>query len=312
MTFQAPTMGYAVQLGMNNNATSTAVAATEKYELISESLASQRNILNTAGMRGSRSQVLERIRQGTIAPGGTLTLEPTPNELRNLMPRILGGTEGGNSTLYTYAVAATVPYFQTIIDRGAKVYTYVGCKVDRAVFRAGQGGMLQLELSIEALNEALGNSGTFASLSIDSNAPFTLFDGTLTLNGTAVQMMDVELTIDNALKKDRFVNSQTRTDLPEEDRVVTIKCTVPYTSDTVGLYDVGASGITCDLKFAVGGAGEGASGTSLRFVLQKVVFPANKSPTVASKREEIPLVLTGQVYMTAGTDEIAAHVDVAA
>src|ERR1051326_6566137 len=87
MTFQAPTMGYAVQLGMNNNATSTAVAATEKYELISESLASQRNILNTAGMRGSRSQVLERIRQGTIAPGGTLTLEPTPNELRNLMPR---------------------------------------------------------------------------------------------------------------------------------------------------------------------------------------------------------------------------------
>lgn len=307
MVFQPPSMGYKSNLGMGQ--TSTMV---ERYEFKSESLTNKRTLIRNPGIRGSRSQVIERTRQGTSAPGGSIVLEPTPNELRKLIPRILGAAEVTGSGDFTYALADSLPAFFISIDRIAKVFNYASCAVDKATFRSSSGGLLELALMIEALSEAQANAGTFQSgLTIDATAPFVHFDSTLTLNGNAVQVMEVELSIDNMLKKDRFVNSQTRTDLPPEDRVVTLRATVPYTSDTVLLYDTGASGVTADLKWLIGGAADGATGKGLHFVLQNVIFPAHGSPAIGGK-DEVALQLEGQVMMTGGVDEVSAILDVVA
>lgn len=300
----APNVGVFAQLGMDPSS----ATSTEAYEFKSESLTSKRELIESIGMRGSRSRVIERLRQGTLTVGGQILLAPSPTELRKLLPRILGGNESAGAGLYTYALAETLPTFVTSIDRVAKVYSYTGCKVDKAIFRAAQGQVLDLELDVEALSESVGNAGTFASLTIDNTTPFVFFDGVLTLGGTAYQMMDVAITIDNFLKKDRFVNSQTRTDLPELDRSVTLECTVPYTSDTVGLYDGGASGVTAIVKFNYGGSGSGGAGKSLKFTFGNVVFPANGTPAIGAK-DEITLRLAGAARKTSTTPEVAVELD---
>jgi Phage tail tube protein len=307
MTFQPPSMGFKSLLGMGP--TSTIV---EQYEFKSESLTTQRALVRNPGIRGNRSQVIERMRQGTATPSGSIVFEPTLPELRKFVPRILGAAESSQSGYYSYAISDSLPYFWTSIWRVAGLYTYSNCVVDSAVFKSSSGSPLELTLNIEALAEAVANPGTFQTgLSIDATAPMVHMDSTLTLNGAAVQCMEVELTIDNMLKKDRFVNSLTRTDLPPQGRVVTLKATVPYTSDTIALYDTGMTGVTADLIWSVGGAGDGSTGTDLHFLLQNVIFPANKSPHVPG-HDEITLTLSGQVYMTGGNNEISAKIDTTA
>src|SRR4051812_33510927 len=106
MVFAAPSMGYKSQLGMGSTST-----ITEQYEFKSESLAAERTILHNPGIRGSRSRVIERKRQGTVSIGGQIALEPTLTELRALLPRILGGSEGSQTGYKDYALADTLPSF---------------------------------------------------------------------------------------------------------------------------------------------------------------------------------------------------------
>jgi hypothetical protein len=305
MVFQPPSMGFKSLLGMGP--TSTIV---EQYEFKSESLASDRALVRNPGIRGSRSQVIERVRQGCLSPGGVIQFEPTLAEMRNFLPRIFGGAEVADSGYFAYAITDTLPYFWTSIWRVAGLYTYNSSVIDSATFHSSSGGPLDLSLAIEALTETIVNPGVFQSgLTIDAHAPLVHMDSTLTLNGSPVQVMDIEVHIDNMLKKDRFVNSITRTDLPPMGRVVTLKVTVPYTADTLALYDTGMAGVTADVIWSVGGAGDGAAGTDLHLLLQNVIFPAHKSPTVPG-HDEITLTLTGQVYMTGGNNEISAKIDI--
>lgn len=288
-----PSMGYASQLGMG----ASNVSITEAYEFKSEGLASERTVIKTAGMRGSRSQVIERVRQGTLAPGGPIVLEPSPAELRKLLPRILGAAESGVNP-YTYALAETLPTFGVQVDRVAKVFTYALCVVDKATFRSSEGQPLELTLDVEAQTEAITNAGTFqGGLTIDGNPPFVFFDGVLTLGGSSVPMREFELIVDNQLKKDRFTNSQTRTALPPMDRLVTLRCTVPYTADSVALYDGGAAGVTSNLTLTNGSH-------VLNFQTQNVVFPAKKSPAVQRKDDEVLMTLEGQVFHTTTNPEL--------
>ncbi len=252
-------------------------------------------------MRGSRSQVFERLRQGTLAPGGSITFEPSPTELRKMMPRILGGTEAGASP-YTCAVAETVPAFWIMVDRVAKVYQYNNCYVDKAHFRASEGQPLEVTLDIEALTETITAAATFTGgLTIDANPPFVFWDGVLTLASASIPVRSVEVTIDNMLKKDRFTNTQTRSAIAAMDRVVTIRAECPYTADTTALYDTAIGGVTADLTFTNGGK-------VFRLILQNVYFPARRSPVMSRKDDEVLISLEGQVFKTGSTAEVSSSV----
>ncbi len=309
-------MGVLGQLGMNTNTTNTAAAATEAYEFLSESLTTDREVIRTEGLRGTRYHHVERVRQGRQTPSGDISMQPTYTELTNLLPRCLGAAVSG-AGFNTYTPSDTVPVaFQTIIDRVTKVFTYTNCRVGRAVFKSGIGQPLELTMSIEAEQESIGNAGSFAGgLTVAANAPFIWTDGVLTLGGTGYQVMEWETTVDWHLKTDRFVNSLTRTDLPSMDLTVGVRFTVPYTSDTVGLYDAGGGtwpqspGITGNIAFSWdGGTGQGGAGVSLLFTYGQLVFPAKKSPAIPG-RDEITLLLEGEARAVSTTAPLAVQLD---
>ncbi len=292
-----PSMGVLSQLGFA--AGGTAIGSyTEAYEFLSENLTSEREIVRTDGIRGSRMHPLERIRLGRQTPGGTIVMEPTLVELANLLPRTIGANAAN-----VYSVSDTVPVaFDVAIDRVAKVPIYAGCRCDKVTFRSSPGKPLEVSMDIEALTETIGAAGTFPTLTINATAPVIWSDCVISLAG-AIQCHDMEITVDWNLKKDRFVNSITRTDLPSQDVRVMAKFTVPYDSTTIGLFDgaAGVAGVACTATFTVGG-------TSLLFTMSKVCFPARKSPSVSSK-DEITMVLDGEAYRAGSVTPLAITLD---
>lgn len=86
------------------------------------------------------------------------------------------------------------------------------------------------------------------------------------------------------------------------------KFTVPYTSDTVGLYDGGVGGIAGNINFSYQGAGGGGAGVNLKFDFVNLVFPAAKSPAVASK-DEVKLLLAGEARKSGSTAPLVVTLD---
>ncbi len=138
-------MGHQAKLGTISESTygTPPGAVTEPFVFVSEAIAKRGLIVERSGLRGTRSHVADDTRVGPYTAGGMLVLEPTPEDLAIWLPRILGGTPTGSSPK-TYPLAETLPSFTLAIDRVAKVFTYAGCKVNRAILSGAQGGLMRL------------------------------------------------------------------------------------------------------------------------------------------------------------------------
>ena len=308
MSFQPPSLGVAAALGMNGNTSlTTGAAVAEAYEFLNCQLAVDQPVIVTEGMRGTRMHPQERTRSGLITPSGTLTLQPSHSDLSNLMPRIVSPVTGNN---YTVADSNLPPYFQAVVDYVAKVFTFIGCKTARARFHGSAGQNLGLDLDIEAITYSIGNSGTFGNTTVAASAPYVFYDGTLTINNTTYQVIDWETIIDWHLLTDRFLNSQTRSDLPSTDLTVSTRMTLPWNSDTVSLYNGNGSvagsvaGQSANIVFAY----SGTNGGNCTFTYQNLIFPANKSPTVGAKTE-IGLALSAQSRSVAGAAPLVVTIN---
>ncbi len=226
-----PTVGHAAKLGVG--ATSP---ATVGLEFISESLAAKQPHVDWDGIRGHRGHDGEIVVKGQIDVSGNLTIAPTPTILQTLLPWILGGT----TTLNETPLAETLPKFVVVVDRGAKVFTYTDCKVDKAVFKSAKGDKpMTLELEIVGVSETIGAAGTFPALTIPLEQPYMHYQAVLTLNAIARNVDDVTITIDNKLDRDQYRNSQTRQVIPETGRLVTVEVNTPWTADEVDLLTLG-------------------------------------------------------------------------
>src|SRR5438093_615959 len=132
---QPASMGSQARLSMA--APGTAIGAyTESFEFVGENLAKKLTILETAGIRGTRSHPAERTRDGTYSVRGTIHFHCSKSLLDLVLPRILGG---GSSP--TYTLAESLPGFDVLIERIANRFVYGTCKVQRAVFRARASGL---------------------------------------------------------------------------------------------------------------------------------------------------------------------------
>ncbi len=182
--------------------------------------------------------------------GGRLVLEPTPQDLSVWLPRILGAAPDGAD----FNLAETLPSFTLTIDRVAKVFTYAGCKVNRATFSGSQGGLLQLSLDIVAKSEVVAAAGTFPSLSTSVAQPYIFSDLDLTLASTAREVKEFELSIDNGLITDRFMNSVTIVSAPEGDRSIMLRTTHAWAASNTDLYAQALAGApgTLQLTNALG------------------------------------------------------------
>lgn len=273
-------------------------AATTKYAFRNFQPKMEEDISEDDGILGVRGHAAERKVQNTRAPGFSLSLFPNSVELDVLLPYILGATESSDS----FALAETLPDFDATFDLGSTARWYfTNCKVDRAVFSSSQGQPLRLDLNVEAL--AFTTAGTaFPTLSI-STVPHYIYSessGALSVGGSAYRFREWSLDINNALVKDRFLNSQTRISLPEGDRIVTWNFNGPY-GDNTALFGLAVLGVACTATFT-------KSARSLLFSSNKVTFP-REFPRPDSDRGEIMLPLVGVAGRDGSTQELVTTND---
>jgi hypothetical protein len=238
-------MGWATQLGIH-----TADPVTRQYEFLSAGIGKQGSHVQSVGARGSRSHISESVNDGPYAIGGPLIMEPRPDELTLLLPWIMGSTFSGT----TIVIGDTLTDRYVTVDKIAKVYTYAGCRVNSARFRCSAGQNLRLELDVQGKTEATGNAGTFPAISasLSSLQPYIMHQAVITLNSSAREVDNLEIGIDNFLVLDRFLNSQSRTELPSEDLGISLTVDNPFTATDIALYDLAVAGITGSVAFTNG------------------------------------------------------------
>lgn len=273
--------GSQAKLGMSDSG-----AADEAFEFLNENIMLNDTHHESDGIVGSRDYPSERVRQNISAPGGNISMQPNAAELALLTPRILGGAT---------AVADTLPSFNVVIDRIMKVFTYAGCLVNRAVFRASQGGPLSVELAILGVSETIGNAGTFPSLTIDTaTGPFMMHDLSITVGGVTYKFFDIEISVDNMLEV-RHLNSLTPTSITPRSRLTTVSLTSPY-GDASALYTSNLPGAAVAATFTNGS-------NSAAFSLPAVAIPRT-TPNVSGKTE-IRLPLRGVARKSGSTPSLS-------
>ena len=110
---------------------------------------------------------------------------------------------------------------------GAKNFLYAGCSVSRAVISGSKGGMLKLVLDVVGQSETTSAPGSPAwpTISADVTGPYIFSGDTLlTINSAARPIAEFELTVDNHLIADRFLNSITIVSAASYDRTVSLPC----------------------------------------------------------------------------------------
>ncbi len=299
----APTtasMGHQARLGTKNESVyGAAVTVDQAFVFVSESIVKRGMIVERAGLRGTRSHQANDARTGPYTVSGQLVLEPTPQDLAIWLPRILGAAADGNN----YNLAETLPSFTLVVDRVAKVFTYAGCKVNRATLSGMQGGLLRLVLDLVAQSEAVAAAGTFPSLTSSIAPPYIFSDLELTLASAAREVREFELTIDNGLITDRFMNSITIVNAPEGDRTVTLRTVHAWAPETVALYAqalAGSAGVL-QLTNALGGTPPTGYSTAFNFATLQV---PDRSPNVPG-RSELLLNLEMVARRVGATPEVA-------
>jgi hypothetical protein len=247
-------------------------------------------IMKTSGIRGTRSHVVERTRMGLIAVGGSINFIPGPADLDLLLYWLCGTAKSGNN----FTIAETIPEFYVGIDKVAAMYLYSGCKMMQATISGSTGSFLSFVGDIIGKTETAGTISGMSALVPSLATPYVFHDCTMTIASTTYQVKEVSLVFNNGLKPDRYMNSITRTDIPELDRVITVSLGLPFTSDTLALYDYGINSAAVVITFTNGGY-------SFTITLPAVQFPTQ--PQTLPGREEIILPLSGQAMKTGTTLE---------
>lgn len=251
------------------------------------------------GIRGTRSHAKETVRITQERIGGSITLRPTPVELDQWLPRILGAAESSDS----FALGESIPAWSALVDRVTNRFIYAGCYVNKATFSGSQGQPITLALDIEGLSETISASAVPGGVpAINSGAPYVFSDCTyaLTADASATLVREFEITIDNVLTADRYFNSVTRAPLFATDRMITVKLVVPYTSDEVDLYDQAVAGAAGTLTLTNGGQ-------STLFTFANLKCPA-ETPPIQDKGEML-LTLNMVAYQSGSTKELVVTHD---
>lgn len=235
-----------------------------------ESLSEQAEIVETNGMRGTIDHNKERTRPGLKRVAGSIKVPCSRLVLDTLLPFITGGTESAN----TFPLAQTLPEFVLMVDRGAKVYTYSGCRIAKASFNGTQGQILMLDLDIEAETETTGSAGSFPVLTFPTEKPYIFYDGVLTLQSAERAFTSFNLTINNVLDTERFENGITRYTIPITDRTFTLATDHPWDTTITDLEKQALDGAAGTAVFTNGDA----SGDVLTFAMAAIQY-ANRTVT---------------------------------
>ena len=262
-------------------------------DLVSETLTAEHSLVESEGIRGTRSRTKERVRRGLVTVSGDTVHHPSPTELDALLPVILGGTE----TTDTFPLAETLPEYDIMVDKVARVFDFEDLKCDRAVFSSSPGQPLELTMSHIGKTIAETNAGTFPALTPDTDTMYVFTDAVFTYNSTTYEINDMELTIDNLVEARYGSGSVTATSIDATDRRVTLTVTAPWTSSETALYDISSvAGADGSLVLTNGNQ-------SLSFAFANMKLAPATTPVVGG-RGEITQGLTFNIYKSGTTNEL--------
>lgn len=179
-------------------------------------------ILERDGMRGAREHNTRDTRTGPYSVNGGFTCEPSPTELATILAWAINDTSADVS-----------------VDRVAAQYLYADCKVNTLNLSGSQGGTIVCRVELVGKTEAAGE----ALDDPESTSPYAYSpDVALTLASAARDPQSFELSIDNQLDAERFLNSLTLSEVNSQDQIVRLRAVVPFTADNLALYDQALAG----------------------------------------------------------------------
>lgn len=281
------------------DADSTFDASSNRMDFLYESVQKNQRVVGGNGITGTRSESVERARNGCYLVSGRIGMQPGPADYDHLLPRILGEAEVAD----VFALAEALPSYSLLIDKVGSIFRFDGCKTNRAILRgvAGTGDedqeLIDLVLEVMGQTETGGASwaGTIPALGTGTNrVPYTFYEGTFKVNTVSYEIKQFALVIDNMLQP-RWVNSLTPTQICPRGRKISLITDNPFTAtEYAALYGNAnaISGIVGELKLT--------NGTVSATIAMPGLQWADQTPTVRGKTE-IPLTLEFSVRKK-GTD----------
>lgn len=206
------------------------------------------------GQRGNPWLSAEGVVYNRGQGSGSLTLRPRADDLRAILPLLIGGTWATN----VLEPGIICDFFRLQADKSVAVFDHRDCKTNNWSLSSSSGQpVLQLEWNIESCKYVRTDAGTFTSgLSLSVQQPFVHTASTITIDGDVYKVDDISITGNNNLLADLFYNSQTRTDLPMGNQLFQFTHTSPFdkTAD-LALLDLGATSVAAQIVYTAGGGG---------------------------------------------------------
>lgn len=229
---------------------------------------------------------------------GPVSFNVRAADMRWCLPLILGTTFATN----TIRAGAQAPFFRVgHLDSIQNImYTYIDCSVAKATFSSSDamGGLLQLAMDIVACQSTQSSGGTWPTMNLGVQQPMVHSTSTLTLNGVATRIKDVQVVIDNQLLTDGFYNSRYRGDNPSDGQLIQLIHTSPWD----GVSDQALTNLTGSVSATLVYT---AGTTSLTFD-----FPALRAipaePEVGGKGSRVTNQITWEACLATGADPATA------
>lgn len=229
------------QLGLAAESTyATYVAPTRFWEYTKESLKFDRDRIETKAIRAGR-RVMHRWAAGVQRVTGSTEHELAPQGVGLLFEHAFGGkvTSGVGPYTHTFtpgaldAKSATVQVTRPSIDGTARVFSYLGMKVDGWEINAKVNEYVEMKLDWYGAAEDTAQSA--AAVSYPSGfSPFVFTHGSLTVAGSAIDVHEIKLKGDNNLKKNRhFIRATT----PEQPKIALEADRRSYTGEFKGDFE---------------------------------------------------------------------------
>jgi len=276
--YEVATMGRQLKVGVT--ALGATGAPTTRLSCSQCTLTKTPTHLDVPYFRGQLAHRSEDVVEGTYTVGGALAMPFLhPEDATALLTLICGGA----------TLSPITQDFEATVDRGVLVTQYKGLRVQQAVLSSQAGQPLSMQLQVEGTESA---SGSTFSLSFPTSRPFMHHDAVIIVDGTARMISNFQMTINNGLIADRFLNSQFRTELPQGDRQITVAFQTPFTSAEQDLYTLALAGVAGSIVYTTSGTSSRTLTLTFPCLQAPITDPVPPSPTA-----EIPL----QMNMTART-----------
>ena len=261
-------------------------------EFVSCDIKETRDLVEDDGLRGSRTRQMERVAQGQIHIGGSITMQPTPSEMAVVLPLVMGA-----GSLITDVMSDTT----VVLDTGTQASTYTG-RFSKMTMSGQPGKKVTVKLDFVGKSSSFGAGGTSGTLDI-ANRPYMFSDsGGITINGGVYSIDKFEFVIDNKIEP-TYMQGQYPTDIEPTDRICTLGIQTRYTTEQA-LLTLAQAGPVIGSPL-VGSIGFTNGSNSMSFTWGAMVA---KSETVTVPgRQHLRLPLNYNLYgVGTSTKEIAA------